>query len=99
MTAPLEDIVPLKYKAYVGLVGSFLTFIVPSVVEYTANLDQPWPTIIGAVVALLTALGVYKAPYKPGGTVIAPAEVPAPTMETSGEYRPGDDYQNPWKQQ
>lgn len=51
-------------KAWVGLVGSFLTFIVPWVVQYSSLLPAPWPAVIGAVVAVLTAVGVYHAPSR-----------------------------------
>lgn len=72
MTTPdISDIVPLKYKAWVGLFGSLLTLVVPAALDATSTLDQPWPTVIGLVVALLTTLGIYKAPYKPTGTTLA----------------------------
>jgi len=52
-------------KAWVGLIGSLLTFIVPWVVQYSAFLPAPWPAVIAAVVAVLTFFGVYHAPYQP----------------------------------
>lgn len=52
-------------KAWVGLLGSFLTFIIPWVVQESDHLPYPWPFVIGAVVAVLTAVGVYHAPYAP----------------------------------
>ena len=52
-------------KSWVALLGSLLTFIIPWVVQYSAFLPAPWPAVIGAVVAVLTAVGVYNAPYKP----------------------------------
>lgn len=52
-------------KAWTGLVGSLLAFLVPWVVQQSAGLPGPWPALIGAVVALLTAAGVYRAPYAP----------------------------------
>ena len=52
-------------KAWVGLLGSFLTFLIPWVVQESDHLPYPWPIVIGAVVALLTAFGVYHAPYQP----------------------------------
>lgn len=52
-------------KSWVALIGSFLTFIVPWVVQYSSLLPAPWPAVIGAVVAVLTAVGVYHAPYQP----------------------------------
>lgn len=72
MTQPdISAIIPLKAKAWVGLLGSLLTLIVPVALDATQTLDQPWPTVIGLVVAVLTALGIYKAPYKPTGTTLA----------------------------
>ena len=52
-------------KAWTGLIGSLLTFVVPYLVQQSAGLPSPWPAVIGAVVAVLTALGIYNAPYKP----------------------------------
>ena len=62
-------------KAWVSLIGSLLTFIVPWVVQVSTTLPEPWPALIGAVVALLTAFGVYHAPYKP---VNPPGSTPWP---------------------
>ena len=52
-------------KSWVALIGSLLTFIVPWAVNASASLPDPWPALIGGVVALLTAFGVYHAPYQP----------------------------------
>lgn len=52
-------------KAWTALAGSLLTFLVPWVVEQSANLPAPWPSLIAAAVALATAVGVYHAPYQP----------------------------------
>lgn len=69
-------------KAWVGLIGSFLTFIVPWVVQESNHLPFPWPLVISAVVAIMTAVGVYHAPYQP----VAPRNS-APTPSS-----------NPWPQ-
>lgn len=71
--ADLSEIVPKKWKPVVGLVGSLLTLIVPSIIQAESSLPPVWTVVIGAVLAVLTALGVYKAPYQPEGTVLAPA--------------------------
>lgn len=55
-------------KSWVALLGSLLTFIIPWVVKYSDLLPSPWPAVIGAVVAVLTAAGVYHAPYQPVST-------------------------------
>jgi len=67
-------------KSWVALVGSLLTFIIPWVVQYSTLLPAPWPAIIGAVVAILTAVGVYHAPYQPvtPPTAAQPGNTPWP---------------------
>ena len=60
-------------KAWAGLLGSFLTFIIPWVVQESDHLPQPWPYVIAAVVAILTAVGIYHAPYQPTRKVNPPA--------------------------
>jgi len=66
-------------KSWVALIGSLLTFIIPWVVQVSANLPAPWPALVGAVVALLTAFGVYRAPYQPAPTKPAGQATPWPT--------------------
>lgn len=53
-------------KAWVSLAGALLTVAVPSVVSVSDSLPAPWPAVIAAVIAVLTALGVYKVPNAPG---------------------------------
>lgn len=100
MTTPdLSFIIPSKAKAWVGLVGAGLSFVVPFILEATEGLPAPWPAIIGAVLWLLTALGVYKAPYRPTGTVLVPEEAVTPPVRSTGDVtvvREGE-YRNPWK--
>lgn len=86
MTTPVP---PSKAKAWIALVGTLLTAIVPYVLQYSTALPAPWPALIGGMVALLTVLGVYHAPYKPTGTVIV--QDPSPAAPPPGGY------QNPWK--
>lgn len=59
-------------KTWVGLLGSFLTFIIPWVLQESDHLPQPWPYVIAAVVAVLTAVGIYHAPYQPVSKVADP---------------------------
>lgn len=67
-------------KSWVALVGSLLTFIIPWIVQISAGLPEPWPAIVGGVVALLTAVGVYHAPYQPApGRNGTPPKNPWPT--------------------
>lgn len=61
-------------KSWTALIGSLLTFIVPWVVQISAGLPQPWPALIGAAVALATAVGVYHAPYQS----VTPSSAPRP---------------------
>lgn len=52
-------------KSWTALAGSLLTFIIPTLVSVSTSWPEPWPAVIGAVVAILTAVGVYHAPYRP----------------------------------
>lgn len=74
MSSPLniETIVPAKWKPYIGLVGSVASFAVPYLIKAEEWLPSPWPVVIAAVIAGLTFLGIYKAPYVPPGAVLAP---------------------------
>ena len=74
MTAPVPDlsfIIPSKAKTWVGLLGSALSFAVPYLLQVTDTLPAPWPAVIGVVLFILSALGIYKAPYARTGTVLA----------------------------
>ena len=62
-------------KSWVALLGSMLTLIIPTLVQASYSLSAPWPAVIGAVVAVLTAVGVYEAPYKP----VPPKDAPPPS--------------------
>lgn len=104
MTTPEFDIttiVPLKYKPLVGLIGAALTFVIPTVLQYSTSLPDPWPWVIAGVVALLTAAGIYRAPYTPPGAVLAP-DTPA-VAKASAPVTPvinpttGSSYKNPWQ--
>lgn len=111
MTTPdLSFIIPSKAKAWVGLVGTGLSFVVPLILEVTDGLPSPWPAVIGAVLWILTALGIYRVPYAPKGTVLVPEETVAPplrTVESTGggsitvvrgdSGGGGGSYQNPWR--
>lgn len=108
MTAPVDvsTIVPSKVKPWVGLVSSLLTLGVPYVLSVSDALPQPWPVVIGLVIAVLGAVGIYKAPYKPTGVVLAPdtpqvaqASVEAGAVDaaaSSAPLPPLGEYQNPF---
>lgn len=102
MTAPdLSYLIPSKWKAVVALVGSALSFLVPYILEVTNGLPAPWPAVVGVVLFILTAFGAYKAPYKPPGTVLAPAEAIPPGTPTDKGVAPvvpePGKYRNPWR--
>lgn len=94
MTAPnLSGIIPSKWKAIVGLIGSGLSFVVPYILSVEQYLPSPWPAVIGVVLFILSALGVYHAPYQPKGTVLAPD---TPAVAAAAKEAPGQ-FQNPWQ--
>jgi hypothetical protein len=93
MTAP--TVTPTKFKTWIALAGSALAFIVPLLVSVEDYLPAPWPAVIGGIIALLTGLGVYKAPYTPPGTVIAP-DTPAVQQAATQAPPVGDTWKNPW---
>lgn len=97
MTTPdLSFIIPSKAKAWVGLLGSALSFVVPYVLEVTDSMPSPWPAIIGVVLFILSALGIYKVPNTPPGSVV----VVDPRIESpAGNYPPPvtGTYRNPWR--
>lgn len=95
MTTPdLSSLIPSKWKTWVGLVGSLLTFVVPYVLQISVGLPAPWPAAIGLVLALLTAFGIYKAPYKPEGTVLAPD---TPAVAAAAKQGVPSVYRSPWR--
>lgn len=88
MTTPdLSGIIPTRYKTLATIIGTGLSFVVPLLLNVTDSLPAPWPAVIGVILWVLTALGVYHAPYLPKNTVIAPAP-PVTGSETPGEYQP-----------
>lgn len=72
MTTPINTIKPSKSKTWIAAIGGLLTVLVPMLLSVSTSLPEPWPAIVGAVVAILTATGVYKAPYQPEGTTVVP---------------------------
>jgi hypothetical protein len=84
-------VVPSKFKTYVALAGSILSFVVPLIVSVENYLPAPWPAVIGGVIALLTAAGVYKAPYVPPGATVVPTSVAQSLPPAAGEFK------NPWQ--
>lgn len=104
MTAPFDitEIIPSKAKTYVGLIGSVVTFVAPLVLSVSDALPAPWPAVIGGVLAVLTALGIYKAPYKPSedAVLVHKSEVSTPDLPAVSPQNPAPpapDYTNPWQ--
>jgi hypothetical protein len=101
MTAPFDitEIIPTKYKAWVGLIGSVLTLVVPFVLEAEQYLPTGANLAIGGVLAVLTSLGIYKAPYKPSNDTVlvhkseVTTDLPA---ATPNKPLPPSGYNNPW---
>jgi hypothetical protein len=89
MTQPITiiEIVPEKWKTVVGFIGALLSFVVPLALSVSDTLPPPWPAVIGAVVVVATALGIYKAPYKPEGTTLAPQGAVIEVPKTTGAHR------------
>lgn len=53
-------------KSWVAFGGSLLAVLIPWLVtNVVPTLPEPYPALIGAVLALATAVGVYHAPYAP----------------------------------
>lgn len=77
-------------KSWTAFIGSLLTLIIPILLQFSPNFPPPWPAVIGAVIAVLTAFGVYHAPYQPvnrNGTV-TPLNPPTVGGPSSGSPWP-----------
>lgn len=75
MTQPIPDLsglIPSKWKAWVALIGTGLTFLVPFILEAQTALPPLWSAAVGLLLWVLTALGVLRAPYLKPGTVVTP---------------------------
>lgn len=99
----ISTIEPSKSKTWWAVIGGLLTVVVPLVLSVATSLPDPWPALIGAVVAVLTATGVYRAPYKPEGTTVVPtreleqvATPLAPTSTVVPQTRDGGGVKGPW---
>jgi hypothetical protein len=108
MTAPsinLEDIVPSKAKTWVALVGTLLTFVGPYILAETDALPAWAGFAVGLFFFIATVLGVYKAPYKPAGTTLAPdtpevaqaAIAPETVSVGAPSAPPSGGWTHPWK--
>ncbi len=59
-------------KAIIGLIGSVLSFVVPLILQVTTFLPAPYQAVIGGVLALLSALGIYTVPNKAKAPLVDP---------------------------
>ncbi len=62
MTTPTPGTPQTGTKAIIGGIGAALAFIIPLILQVSTALPPQWQAVIGAVVTLLTAVGVYKVP-------------------------------------
>jgi hypothetical protein len=83
-------VVPSKLKTWITLIGGLLGAAVPLVLSLVDYLPPQWAAAITAVIGLLTALGVYHAPYTPSGTKVVP-DTAAKSVPPAGGYH------NPWR--
>jgi hypothetical protein len=91
MTTPTPK--PSKFKTYVALAGSLLSFAIPLLLSVEQYLPPQWAAVIGGVIALLTAFGVYHAPYtKPAAPVVADVTPQARSLPPNADGT----YQSPW---
>jgi len=60
-------------KTWASLLGTLLTLIVPWALQISQALPPPWPAVVAAIMAILTAMGVYKVPNAPYQQNPAPA--------------------------
>lgn len=95
----ITKILPSKAKAWVGLIGSLLTAVVPFLLSVVGTVAPQYSAIVLGVLGFLTFLGVYHAPYAPEGTVLVPAPKPA-TPQVWAESVPPvvGQHTNPWLQ-
>ena len=76
-------------KSWTAFAGSLLTLLVPLLLQLSPYFPAPWPAVIGAVIAVLTAVGVYHAPYTPvGGQRGPPLNPPTVGGPSSGSPWP-----------
>lgn len=101
MTAPFDitEIIPTKYKAWVGLIGSVLTLVVPFILQSEQYLPTGANLAIGGVLAVLTALGIYRTPYAPPSAVLVHESVvnSSPDLPPATPDNPVGPFKNPWK--
>ena len=93
MSTP-TPVVPSKAKTWVAVAGGLLAAGVPLVLSLIQYLPPQWAAVITAVIAMLTALGVYQAPYTPPGTTLVP-DSQVPPISPKPPTADGG-YQNPW---
>lgn len=112
MTTPtpvVTTVEPTKAKSWVALLGSVMTFLVPMLVSAQEYLPDPWPAVIGAVLAVCTYFGVRQTRNVPKGTVAVPGDqvtslppgvgyTPVPDQVAGGIAGAQPTYVNPYRQ-
>jgi hypothetical protein len=71
-------------KTWTSLIGTVLTLIVPWALQISQMLPAPWPAAVAGLMAVLTALGVYKVPNAPIPGKSQPIYPTAPAQTYSG---------------
>lgn len=100
MTAPdLSFLIPSKAKAWVALIGTGLSFVVPYVLSAETFLPKPVTAGIGVALWILSVLGVYKVPNVPADSVVvAKADIPAVVAAAKQAPPAEGEYRNPYPQ-
>jgi hypothetical protein len=80
-------------KSWTSLVGTILTLIVPWALQISQMLPPPWPAAVAGIMAILTALGVYKVPNAPISSRTQSA-YPSPAYPSPVQDYSGNDF--PW---
>lgn len=65
-------------KTWTSLIGTIITLVIPYLLQISPSFPAPWPAIVAAILAILTAFGVYKVPNAPGNrhNPMSPAQNP-----------------------
>ena len=59
-------------KSWTAFLGGILNILIFAITQFAFALPPQWVVIIQAIVTVLTAVGVYHAPYSPVGRASAP---------------------------
>jgi hypothetical protein len=62
--SPMPGTPQTPTKSIIALIGSVLTFLVPLLLQVNTYLPAQWQAVVGALIALATATGVYVVPNR-----------------------------------